>query len=51
MSSSSAAAAHHTVIAGTPVVEGGELRGAAAAELEDILARHEVAARRLQGLD
>ena len=44
-------AAHHTVIAGTPVVEGGELRGPAAAELDGILARHAVAARRLQGLD
>jgi cytosine/adenosine deaminase-related metal-dependent hydrolase len=43
-------AAHHTVIAGRPVVEGGELQGAAAAELDGILARHAVAARRLQGL-
>jgi cytosine/adenosine deaminase-related metal-dependent hydrolase len=42
-------AAHHTVVAGRPVVEDGELRDAA--ELPGILARHEVAARRLQGLD
>jgi cytosine/adenosine deaminase-related metal-dependent hydrolase len=44
-------AAHHTVIAGAPIVEDGELRGPAAAELDGVLARHAAAARRLQGLD
>jgi cytosine/adenosine deaminase-related metal-dependent hydrolase len=43
-------AAHHTVVAGTPLVEDGELRGPAAAELDGVLARHRVAAARLQGL-
>ncbi len=38
-------AAHHTVIAGHPVVEDGELR---APGLADILARHRRAAERLQ---
>jgi 8-oxoguanine deaminase len=41
-------AAHHTVIAGHPVVEGGELRVTGTA---DILARHRRAAARMQGLD
>jgi cytosine/adenosine deaminase-related metal-dependent hydrolase len=40
--------AHHTVIAGRPVVEDGELR---ATGIEDILTRHRAAAARLQGLD
>jgi hypothetical protein len=40
--------AHHTVIAGRPLVEDGELR---ATGLDDVLARHRVAAARLQGLD
>jgi cytosine/adenosine deaminase-related metal-dependent hydrolase len=40
-------AAHHTVVAGHPLVEDGELR---AQGLDDILARHRVAAARLQGL-
>ena len=44
-------AAHHTVVAGTALVEDGELRGAAAAELDGVLARHRVAAARLQGVD
>jgi cytosine/adenosine deaminase-related metal-dependent hydrolase len=41
-------AAHHTVIAGRPLVEGGELR---ADGLDDILVRHRAAAARIQGLD
>jgi cytosine/adenosine deaminase-related metal-dependent hydrolase len=41
-------AAHHTVIAGHPVVEDGELRVTGTA---DILARHRRAAARMQGLD
>lgn len=41
-------AAHHTVVAGRPVVEDGELR---AEGLGEILARHRAAAARLQGLD
>jgi cytosine/adenosine deaminase-related metal-dependent hydrolase len=40
--------AHHTVIAGRPVVEDGELR---ATGIEDILTRHRAAAARLQRLD
>jgi cytosine/adenosine deaminase-related metal-dependent hydrolase len=40
--------AHHTVVAGMPLVEGGELR---AAGLDEMLARHRVAAARLQGID
>jgi cytosine/adenosine deaminase-related metal-dependent hydrolase len=40
--------AHHTVIAGRPVVEDGELR---ATGVEDILTRHRASAARLQGLD
>jgi cytosine/adenosine deaminase-related metal-dependent hydrolase len=40
-------AAHHTVVSGHPLVEDGELR---AQGLDDILARHRVAAARLQGL-
>jgi hypothetical protein len=40
-------AAHHTVVAGRPLVEDGELR---AAGLDDVLRRHRVAATRLQGL-
>ncbi len=40
-------AAHHTVVAGHPLVEGGELR---VTGLDAILARHQVAAARLQGL-
>jgi cytosine/adenosine deaminase-related metal-dependent hydrolase len=40
--------AHHTVVAGMPLVEGGELR---AAGLDETLARHRVAAARLQGID
>jgi cytosine/adenosine deaminase-related metal-dependent hydrolase len=39
-------AAHHTVIAGRPLVEGGELR---VAGTEDILRRHQAAAARMQG--
>jgi cytosine/adenosine deaminase-related metal-dependent hydrolase len=41
-------AAHHTVITGRALVEDGELR---AEGLDDVLARHAVAAARLQGLD
>jgi cytosine/adenosine deaminase-related metal-dependent hydrolase len=41
-------AAHHTVIAGRPLVEDGELRVTGLAEM---LARHRTAASRLQGLD
>ena len=41
-------AAHHTVIAGRALVEDGELR---VGGLGDVLARHAVAAARLQGLD
>jgi len=41
-------AAHHTVIAGHPLVEDGELRVTGTA---DILARHRRAAARMQGLD
>lgn len=40
--------AHHTVVAGNPVVEAGELRVPGVA---DILARHRVAAARLQGVE
>jgi cytosine/adenosine deaminase-related metal-dependent hydrolase len=40
-------AAHHTVVAGRPVVEDGELR---APGLEEALARHRAAAARIQGL-
>jgi cytosine/adenosine deaminase-related metal-dependent hydrolase len=40
-------AAHHTIVAGRPLVEDGELR---ATGLADVLARHRVAAARLQGL-
>ncbi|MBN2624605.1 MAG: 8-oxoguanine deaminase [Acidimicrobiales bacterium] len=40
--------AHHTVIAGRSLVEDGELR---ATGLDDALARHRVAAARIQGLD
>jgi hypothetical protein len=40
--------AHHTVIAGRPVVEDGELR---AAGIADILTRHRAASARVQGLD
>ena len=41
-------AAHHTVVAGRPLVEDGELR---AGGVDGVLARHRVAAARLQGLD
>ena len=41
-------AAHHTVVAGRPLVEDGELR---ADGLDALLARHRAAAARLQGLD
>ena len=41
-------AAHHTVVAGRPVVESGELQ---AGGVEDILRRHRAASARLQGLD
>jgi cytosine/adenosine deaminase-related metal-dependent hydrolase len=41
-------AAHHTVIAGRPLVEDGELRVTGLAEM---LARHRTAASRLQGVD
>jgi cytosine/adenosine deaminase-related metal-dependent hydrolase len=41
-------AAHHTVVAGRPVVEGGELR---VDGVDDVLVRHRAAAARLQGLD
>lgn len=40
-------AAHHTVVAGRPLVEDGELR---ADGLDDVLARHRATAARLQGL-
>jgi cytosine/adenosine deaminase-related metal-dependent hydrolase len=40
--------AHHTVIAGRPIVEDGELRVTGVA---DVLARHRTAAARLQGVD
>jgi cytosine/adenosine deaminase-related metal-dependent hydrolase len=40
-------AAHHTVVAGRPLVEDGELR---ATGVDDILRRHRTAAARLQGL-
>jgi cytosine/adenosine deaminase-related metal-dependent hydrolase len=40
--------AHHTVIAGRPVVEDGDLR---ADGLEGMLGRHRAAAARLQGVD
>ena len=40
--------AHHTIVAGRPVVEDGELR---ATGVGDILARHRLAAARLQGVD
>ena len=40
--------AHHTIVAGRPVVEDGELR---ATGVGDILARHRLAAARLQGVN
>jgi cytosine/adenosine deaminase-related metal-dependent hydrolase len=40
--------AFHTVVAGRPLVEDGELR---ASGLDGVLARHRTAAARLQGLD
>jgi cytosine/adenosine deaminase-related metal-dependent hydrolase len=40
--------AHHTIVAGRPVVEDGKLR---ATGVGDILARHRLAAARLQGVD
>jgi len=40
--------AKHTIVAGKSVVEDGEIR---ASGLDDIMARHRVASRRLQGLD
>jgi cytosine/adenosine deaminase-related metal-dependent hydrolase len=44
-------AAHHTVVAGRPVVEDGELQVPPGVDLDDILRRHRAAAARLQGLD
>ncbi|HEY8526445.1 MAG TPA: 8-oxoguanine deaminase [Acidimicrobiales bacterium] len=44
-------AAHHTVVAGRPVVEDGELRVAGTEDVPDMVARHRAAAARLQGLD
>jgi len=41
-------AAHHTVVAGRPVVEDGELR---VPGLEEVLARHRAAAARIQGVE
>ncbi|HEX8804743.1 MAG TPA: 8-oxoguanine deaminase [Acidimicrobiales bacterium] len=41
-------AAHHTVVAGRPLVEGGELR---VDGLDEVLRRHRAAAARLQGVD
>ncbi|HEY8545102.1 MAG TPA: 8-oxoguanine deaminase, partial [Acidimicrobiales bacterium] len=41
-------AAHHTVVAGRPVVESGELR---VDGVDDVLRRHRAAAARLQGVD
>ena len=44
-------AAHHTVVAGRPVVENGELQVPPGSDLDDILRRHRAAAERMQGLD
>jgi cytosine/adenosine deaminase-related metal-dependent hydrolase len=43
-------AAHHTVVAGRPVVEAGQLVVPPGHDLDDILRRHRAAAERMQGL-